>query len=115
LILIQVNDAAPTVSDFCAQIFRSCAKANMNHHHRKTLHALFAHPIGANVDFGKVMHLLEDVGADVDNKSGNRVGIKLNGHSAAFTHANHSLPKEEVVQVRKFLEACGITPADYPI
>ena len=40
----------------------------MNHHHRKTLHALFAHPLSANVDFKKVVHLLEDLGAEVDNK-----------------------------------------------
>lgn len=87
----------------------------MNHHHRKTLHALFAHPIGANVDFKEVMHLLEGVGAAVDNKSGNRIGVKLDGHSAAFTHVHHDLPKEEVVLVRKFLESCGITPDAYPL
>jgi len=87
----------------------------MNHHHRKTLHVLFAYPISANIDFNKVVHMLEDMGAEVENKSGNRGGIKLNGHSAAFTHANRSLPKDEVVQVRKFLETCGIKPADYPI
>jgi len=49
----------------------------MNHRHRKTLHALFAHPISANIDFKKVVHLLEDIGAEVDNKPGNRVGVKL--------------------------------------
>jgi phage gp36-like protein len=87
----------------------------MNHHHRKLLHAIFAHPIGANIDFKKVMHLLEDAGAEVDNKAGNRVGVKLNGHSAAFSHVHHDLPKEEVVLVRKFLETCGITPDHYPL
>lgn len=87
----------------------------MNHHHRKTLHALFAHPISSNIDFKQVVHLLEDLGAEVDNKSGNRVGVTLNGHSAAFTHAHHDLPKEEVVQVRKFLEMCGITTDKYPL
>lgn len=87
----------------------------MNHHHRKTLHALFAHPISANIDFKKVLHLLEEMGADIENKSGNRVGVRLNGHSAAFTHAHHDLPKEEVAQVRKFLESCGITPSAYPL
>jgi hypothetical protein len=50
----------------------------MNHHHRKTLHALFAHPISANIDFKKVVHLLEGIGAEVDNKPGNRVCVKLN-------------------------------------
>ena len=86
----------------------------MNHHHRKTLHALFAHPVSANIDFKKAMHVFEELGAQIENSAGNRVKIKLNNHSAAFTHAQHSLPKEEVVQIRKFLETCGVDPADYP-
>lgn len=86
----------------------------MNHRHRKTLHALFAHPISSNIDFKEVTHVLEELGAEIDNKSGNRVGVKLNGHSVAFTHAHHSLPRDEVIQIRKFLETCGINPADYP-
>lgn len=87
----------------------------MNHRHRKVLHALFAHPISANVDFREVVHVLEELGAEVDNKSGNRIGVRLNGHSAAFVHANHSIPKDEVVQFRKFLETCGVKPDDYPV
>jgi hypothetical protein len=87
----------------------------MNHHHRTTLHSLFAHPISANLDFKKVVHLLEDLGTEIENKSGNRIGVKLNGHSAAFSHAHHDLPKEEVVQVRKFLESCGVTADKYPL
>ena len=79
------------------------------------MHALFAHPVSANIDFKKVLHLLEEVGAEVDNKTGNRVGVKLNGHSVAFMHAHHDLPKEEVAQVRKFLETCGITPDKFPV
>ena len=58
---------------------------------------------------------MEDIGAEVDNKPGNRVGVKLNGHFAAFRHAHRDLPKEEVVQVRKFLETCGVTPAKFPL
>lgn len=87
----------------------------MNHHHRKVLHALFSHPISANIDFRKVVHLFEDLGAEVENRSGNRVHIKLNGHSAVFAHGQHDLPKEEVVQIRKFFETCGITPDGYPL
>lgn len=87
----------------------------MNHRHRKALHALFAHPVSANIHFKDVMHVLEELGAEVDNKSGNRVGVKLNGHAAAFSHAQHSLTKEEVAQIRKFLETCGIDPAQFPV
>ncbi len=87
----------------------------MNHHHRKTLHALFTHPVSANIDFKKVMHVFEELGAEIENSAGNRVKIKLNDHSAAFSHAQHSLPKEEVIQLKKFLEQCGITPEQYPL
>ena len=86
----------------------------MNHHHRKTLHALFAHPLSANIDFKKIIHVLEELGAEIENRSGNRVNIRLNGHSASFGHA-HDVPKEEIVQLRKFLEKCGVTPAAYPL
>ena len=87
----------------------------MNHRHRKTLHALFAHPISANIDFKEVVHVLEELGAEVDNRSGNRIGVTLNGHTAVFSHAHHALPKEQVVQIRKFLAQCGIDPAAYPV
>jgi hypothetical protein len=87
----------------------------MNHRHRKILHALFAHPISNNVDFKDVVHVLEELGAEIENKSGNRIGVRLAGHSAAFVHAHHSLPKDEVVQMRKFLTTCGIDPEQYPL
>ncbi|MGL4397813.1 MAG: hypothetical protein ACRCS9_14830 [Hyphomicrobium sp.] len=86
----------------------------MNHRHRKVLAQVFAHPISANIDFKDIESVLRELGADVENKNGNRIGVSLNGHSAAFTHAHHSLPKEEVVQIRKFLETAGVTPEQYP-
>ena len=87
----------------------------MNHRHRKVLHSLFAHPVSANIDFKEVVHMLEDLGAEVDHKSGNRIGVKLNGHTAAFSHAHHALPKEEVTQIKKFLIDCAVDPARYPL
>ncbi|WP_421725576.1 hypothetical protein [Bauldia sp.] len=87
----------------------------MNHRHRKILHALFAHPISGNINFKNVEHMLVELGAEIDNRSGARIGIKLNGHTIAVHHAHKSLPIDEVVQVRKFLETCGIDPADYPL
>ncbi len=86
----------------------------MNHRHRKVLAALFAHPISANIDFKEVVHMLEEMGAEVDHKTGNRIGVTLKGHTAAFTNAHHALPKEEVTQIRKFLIDCGVDPDAYP-
>ena len=87
----------------------------MNHRHRKTLHALYAHPLSSNIDFDDVMHVLESLGAVIDHKAKNRVGVSLNGHTAAFTYVSHDLPKDEVVQIRKFLTTCGVDPKDYPL
>jgi hypothetical protein len=87
----------------------------MNHHHRKVLHTLFAHPINANIDMKDLEHLLRDLGAEIESKSHGRIGITLGGHSVAIAHVNHSLPKDEVLQVRKLLETCGIDPAAYPV
>ncbi len=87
----------------------------MNHKHKKVLQAIFSHPISANIDFKDVVSVLEELGAEIDNKHGNCIGVKLNGHSAAFSHAQHDLPIDEVAQVRKFLTACGIDPAEYTV
>jgi hypothetical protein len=87
----------------------------MNHHHRKILHAIFAHPVDSNLDVKDVTHVLAGLGAQIDNKTGSRIGVALNGHGAAFHLSNHSLPKAEVLQVRKFLESCGVTPEAYPL
>ena len=87
----------------------------MNHHHRKTLQAVFAHPVSANISFKEVRHVFESLGSEIDHKSGRRVGVKLNGHSVAFSHAQHSLPTDVVAQVRRFPETCGISPDRFPL
>ncbi|NWG47303.1 MAG: hypothetical protein HXY25_12265 [Alphaproteobacteria bacterium] len=88
----------------------------MNHHHRKILHALFAHPISANIAMKDVESVLRELGAELDHAHSGRLHARLKGHSASFAHGHHSLPKEEVIQFRKFLEGCGIDPArDYPL
>lgn len=88
----------------------------MNHKHRKILHALFAHPEPANIAPADVEHLLTDLGAELHERSGAKYAVTLNGHTASFHHAQHSLPKDEVRAVRKFLETAGTDPErDYPL
>ncbi|MHA1189655.1 MAG: hypothetical protein ACTSSQ_04240 [Alphaproteobacteria bacterium] len=87
----------------------------MNHKHRKTLHQLFDHPINGNVNFKAIVHVLEELGAQIDHKSGNRIGVSLDGHTAAFSNQHHDLPRNEVMQMRHFLQTCEINPADYPV
>lgn len=88
----------------------------MNHHHRKILHTLFAHPINNNISMSDVESVLKEMGAEIKAAHSGKTHVVLKGHSANFSHAKHSLPKQEVIQLRKFIETCGIDPErDYPL
>ncbi len=88
----------------------------MNHHHRKVLHSLFSHPINGNIAMKDIESVFRELGAEVSTAQSGKMQVALMGHSANFPHAQHSLPREEVVQVRKFIETCGIDPeSDYPL
>ena len=91
------------------------ARRSMNHHHRKVLQALFDHPISANIAFKDVERLLEDLGATLDARSGDRMAVTLKGHTAVFHKAHHSVPKDEIVNIRHFLNKCGVDPVNYPV
>lgn len=86
----------------------------MNHRHRKVLHALFSHPVSANIDPKAVHAVFEELGAEVSHNGSGRVAVKLNGQAHAFHDARHSLSKDEVVQIRNFLASAGVDPALYP-
>ena len=87
----------------------------MNHRHRKVLHALFAHPVGANIDPKTVQSVFEELGAELDRTGTGRIGVKLNGHSHAFHDTHHSLSKEEVVALRHFLTEAGVDLSAFPV
>ena len=87
----------------------------MNHHHRKTLYALFEHPMSANIAFKDVEHLLEELGGALEARSGDRVALTLKNRTVVFHKAHHSVPKEEVVHIRRFLTDCGVDPSQHPM
>lgn len=88
----------------------------MNHKHRKTLHALFAHPVSANIKTKAVEAVLSELGAELDQRHGGRMGVRLNDHFAEFSHPAHALAPGQVQQMRKFLSDAGIDPErDYPL
>jgi len=78
-------------------------------HFRKTMHALFAHPITANIDFKDAERALAELGAAIEAKHGNKVEITLHGQKTMLHRNHHNLTKEDVVHLRKFLEGCGVT------
>lgn len=88
----------------------------MNHKHRKVLHALFAHPMSGNISLKQVESVFRELGATIEERQHSKIAVTLKGHTVAFGHAGHDLPKDEVAQIRKFITDCGIDPArDYPL
>jgi len=88
----------------------------MNHHHRKVLHSLYAHPLNRNIAPVAVWSVLEKLGAEVEERQHGKISVRLNGHSANFPQAGHSLAAEQVINIRKFLENCGVDPdKDHPL
>ncbi len=88
----------------------------MNHKHRVTLHALFAHPISSNIDPKAVKSVLEELGAELSHGGHGHLAIKLNGVSHSLHDTPHSLSKDTVAALRKFLEEAGVNPGrDFPL
>ena len=87
----------------------------MNHHQRQLLHAIFAHPLNANLEMKDVVNVLNGLGAEIDAQSKSRLGVTLNGRATVLHLASHCLLKADVMQIRKFLESCGITAEAYPV
>lgn len=85
----------------------------MSHKHKVTIEKVFAHPIATNIDWKKLASALEHFGAEIDVSSANRAHIKLNDAelTLGLPHHGHELAnKEEVTQLRHFLEEQGLTP-----
>ena len=62
-----------------------------------------------------IVNVLNGLGAEIDAKSKSRLGVTLNARTTVLHLASHSLSKADVMQIRKFLESCGITTEAYPI
>ena len=100
----------------CAILEANHRKDTMNHKHRKVLHALFAHPVSANISPKAVEAVFGELGAEVEQRHGGRIGVHLNGHFAEFSHPQHSMSPDHVRQAKKFIEEAGINPEqDYPL
>jgi HicA toxin of bacterial toxin-antitoxin, len=82
--------------------------------HRRTLAAIFAEPIRANVSWSDVEALLVSLGAELTEGRGSRVRIHLNGVRAVFhrPHPRKEMDRGALRSMRRFLQEAGIGPED---
>ena len=84
----------------------------MSPKHRKTLEAIYANPVRANVPWRDIENLLLSLGAEISEGRGSRVRIALKGIRAVF-HRPHPRPetgKGALVSMRRFLSEAGVKP-----
>ncbi len=82
-------------------------------HHDQTLRQIFAHPVSMNIRWKDVVHLIESLGGRAEPSQGGRERFVLNGQDRVF-HVPHSKDiesRDEVLQIRRFLEAAGVRPS----
>jgi len=90
----------------------------MKRHHRKTLQALFAHPLQHGVRSSRVEALFRSLGAEVTALDARRLRIQMPSGAETWIHAGcgvgqPDLDSEAVMRVRHFLKEAGVTP-DHP-
>ena len=84
----------------------------MSKKHRRTLAAIFAEPVQANVNWSDIEAMLKAYGAEISEGRGSRVRIAMNGVRAVFhrPHPRKETDKGALRSMRRFLTEAGVTP-----
>jgi hypothetical protein len=101
----------PSPTQPCSDCAREAAISHRKQ--EKTLQEIFGHPISGNIDWRRVEHLFESLGAEVTETSHSRIKVRLNGQEQTFTRPHHKdvASRDEIMEIRHFLEAAGAAPA----
>ncbi|MGU3496183.1 type II toxin-antitoxin system HicA family toxin [Xanthobacteraceae bacterium A53D] len=84
----------------------------MKKRHIATLELIFAHPACGSIRWQDVEALFRELGAEVSEREGSRVGVVLFGEVRVF-HRPHPSPdtdKGAIASIRKWLDTNGVRP-----
>ncbi len=84
----------------------------MRRKHQKTLEVIFARPTSGNINWADIEALFVELGAELSEREGSRVGVRLFGERKVF-HRPHPSPatdKGAVASIRKWLKENGVEP-----
>jgi len=80
--------------------------------HIKTLALVFNQPVSANIDWKDIESLFVGLGAEISEREGSRIGVRMFGEIRVF-HRPHPSPKTDkgaVASVREWLKRNGVMP-----
>ena len=84
----------------------------MKRKHLKTLTLIFSRPISGNIKWDDIESLFIGLGAELSEREGARIGVRLFGERRVF-HRPHPSPntdKGAVVSICKWLKENGVKP-----
>lgn len=84
----------------------------MSHSPDRTLKEIFSHPMSMNIRWKDVIRMFESLGGEVEVVHSGREKVRLNGceHTFHIPHGKSINSRDEVVQIRHFLEEAGVSP-----
>lgn len=82
----------------------------MHRRHRKTLDEIFQKPDRKDVQWDDFITLLVALGAEITEKGGSMVGVRLNKRYAVFhgPHPGKEIYPSDLKRVRRFLIEAGV-------
>ena len=84
----------------------------MKRKHQKTLDAIYARPVSANIQWRDIEALFTELGAVISEREGSRIAVVLFDEVRVF-HRPHPSPdtdKGAVASIRKWFEQHGVAP-----
>ncbi len=84
----------------------------MRRKHQATLRAIFRHPISGNIPWRDIVALFKELGAEISEREGSRVCVRLFGQRRVF-HRPHPSPATDrgaVQSIRAWLQENGVKP-----
>jgi hypothetical protein len=87
----------------------------MSHKHEKLIRAIFHDPVSGNIHWREIESLLNHLGATVEQLSGARLRVLLNGVDGILHRPHHSnvLGRQDIWHLREYLARARITPSMY--
>ena len=84
----------------------------MKRRHARVLAAIFSHPTSGSIRWKDVEALFIELGAEITERQGSRVGVRLFGERRVF-HRPHPGPEADkgaVAGIREWLRVNGVEP-----
>jgi len=86
--------------------------STMKRKQEKTLNRIFSRPVSGSIRWTDIEALFTELGAEITEREGSRVGVRLFGERRVF-HRPHPSPdtdKGAVASIRKWLKDNGVKP-----